>query len=559
MYQWKSELNKILNTGQTSVILLHGNVRDFFQIENEFVNLTEYLLKDVLEERQYKIFYDSQAGIQFTEQKHRQDFFQSLQGYDAYHKTNYAQSPPKEPGAAFSLIENINKLKVIDNISTVSVINYVEQIIPASNNNTSAEIRYLKIALDKWAQNPKFVDNNITFFLIVENLAKVDEFVTRNPFIPRIFIEHPDVKTRTSFVTKMKNKWDVTSDLKDETIGTLSSGLSLLQLSRMFAYIQSNKMQLDLPALKKLKKEFIEAECYGLLEFVDPKYTLENVAVHHQAKKMLRQTSTAIKEGLTKHLPMGYLIAGPVGTGKTFIVNCFAGEVGIPVVKFLNFRSQWQGQTEANLEKIINLLKAVNPVVVMIDEADAFLGSRNQSGDSGTSSRVFAKLAEFMGDTTYRGKVIWFLMTSRPDLLPIDMKRQGRAEEHIALFHAQTEADEEDLFQALLRKNKIKNKELKFAKAKDSMHTYSGADVEAIIVRAALQSELKKETTLTQETLNEIAKNFISPNYPRETELQILSAIRECTNQKLIPKKYKKKQYADVTARINELTLLLRE
>jgi ATP-dependent Zn protease len=47
-----------------------------------------------------------------------------------------------------------------------------------------------------------------------------------------------------------------------------------------------------------------------------------------------------------------------------------------------------------------------------------------------------------MGDTTYRGKVIWFLMTSRPDLLPIDMKRQGRAEEHIALFHAQTEEDE---------------------------------------------------------------------------------------------------------------------
>jgi len=39
-----------------------------------------------------------------------------------------------------------------------------------------------------------------------------------------------------------------------------------------------------------------------------------------------------------------------------------------------------------------------------------------------------------MGDTRRRGKVIWFLMTSRPDLVPVDLKRQGRAEEHLALF-----------------------------------------------------------------------------------------------------------------------------
>ena len=43
-----------------------------------------------------------------------------------------------------------------------------------------------------------------------------------------------------------------------------------------------------------------------------------------------------------------------------------------------------------------------------------------------------------MGDTRRRGKVIWFLMTSRPDLVPVDLKRQGRAEEHIALFPPST-------------------------------------------------------------------------------------------------------------------------
>ena len=152
-------------------------------------------------------------------------------------------------------------------------------------------------------------------------------------------------------------------------------------------------------------------------------------------KARLRRAAQAILAGRLRGVPMGYLIAGPVGSAKTFLVNCFTGEIGFPCVKFLNFRSQWQGVTEGNLEKILKLLQAMWPVGVIIDEADAFLGDRNQQGDSGTSNRVFAQFASFMGNTEYRGKIVWFLITSRPDLLPVDLKRQGRAEEHLALFY----------------------------------------------------------------------------------------------------------------------------
>ena len=75
---------------------------------------------------------------------------------------------------------------------------------------------------------------------------------------------------------------------------------------------------------------------------------------------------------------------------------------------------------------------------MIVDEADAQLGDRSSSGDSGVGNRVFAQIAQFMGNTELRGKVIWFLLTCRPDLLPVDLKRQGRAEEHIALFYPDT-------------------------------------------------------------------------------------------------------------------------
>jgi len=111
----------------------------------------------------------------------------------------------------------------------------------------------------------------------------------------------------------------------------------------------------------------------------------------------------------------------------------FCGEVGIPAVILKNFCSMWQGVTEGNLERVLNLPKAMSPIAVFVDEADAQLGDRASSGDSGGSSRVSAQIAQFMGNTELRGRVIWFLLTCRPDLLPVDLKRQGRAEEHIAL------------------------------------------------------------------------------------------------------------------------------
>src|SRR5262249_14543676 len=180
---------------------------------------------------------------------------------------------------------------------------------------------------------------------------------------------------------------------------------------------------------------------------------------------------------------MGYLLCGPVGTGKTFLAECYAGSIGIPCVKLRNFRSKYVGETEGNLEQVLTVLRSLGPVVVIIDEADAALGTREAEGDSGTSARVFGMIASQMGDTTYRGKIVWMLLTSRPDLLPIDLKRQGRAEVHIPLFYPQDEAEVREMFVAMARKNKV-------ALAADAVpeaggdRFLSGSDIESLIVSA---------------------------------------------------------------------------
>src|SRR5574342_890871 len=147
-------------------------------------------------------------------------------------------------------------------------------------------------------------------------------------------------------------------------------------------------------------------QSHSVLEFVQSKYDLSMVAGHAKAKKKLQDAAAALRAGKAEVLPMGYVICGPVGTGKTFLTTCFAGEVGIPAVSLKNFRSQWQGVTEGNLERVLTLLKAMSPIAVVVDEADAQLGDRSSMGDSGVSNRVFAQIAAFMGNTELRGKVI---------------------------------------------------------------------------------------------------------------------------------------------------------
>jgi len=531
-----------IESSESSVVLFTGNVRDVYasSAQRDFKTLSEILRSEIFAAYDAVAEYDPQGGIQFADAKQRENYFRSLSGYDAYHKTNFAQNPPKDPVAAFSIIDNLARLSLLDKKSFAVIIHYLDQIVPTGLAN-NPELRYLIIALDKWAQNPEFRRNKIRFVLVAPEIARLDSFIGKNTFIEHVTIQRPDIEERT-----------VTCGTR--AMAELTAGLTNRQILEIMAQGQT-----DAVALRALKKELIGNECRGLLEIVEPRHALSAVAGHEKVKDILSLTAEAIKQGKTNFLPMGFLICGPVGTGKTFITECFAHDAALPVVKFLNFRSQWQGETEANLEKIFNILKSIYPVAVMIDEADAFLGNRDAQGDSGVSMRVFASLAALMSDTQYRGKIIWFLMTSRPDLLPVDMKRQGRAEEHLALFHPQSVAELEALYQSVCKKLKIAPPVAELSPLLEKDRAYSGADIEAMLTRAALAAEVRHGAALTAEIMRETITNFRSPEYPLAIELQTLAAVRECTHQNMVPDKYRKLKAADIEARINELLGILRQ
>jgi len=567
MPEWAQSLSEKYYSRTLSMFVLFGSVRDLVPLNRgdtaEYVPLLAFLQQSLFGRRDLVLTYDRGGGLSFAHPDMQADFRNALSGYDSFHQTNYSQSLPRNPDGVLNILDNYLRLRIGDGKKIALIIDFAETIAPAGDvSGMSAEDRNALVILKRWSQTPAFLRADITICLIAENQIELNQGIVQSPGVASIQIPLPDEAERLSFIRAQLAAAPLPagSDVTDAALAKLGAGLKRLQLQSLISHAVQNKRPLTTKFLTQRKKELIEAESGGLLEFIQTRFDLSMVAGQEQAKKKLQDAATAIRSGNTDVLPMGYVICGPVGTGKTFLTTCFAGEIGVPVVMLKNFRSMWQGVTEGNLERVLNLLQAMCPIAVMVDEADAQLGNRSMSGDSGVSNRVFAQIAQFMGNTELRGKVIWFLLTSRPDLLPVDLKRQGRAEEHIALFYPETSEERLAMLHAMIKKT---GTQLTAADAESFFLEHSaglsGADIEAVLIRARMRSVLKNDGAIDVDDLKAALEDFIPPSYPTEIEMQNLAAVLECTSRSLLPAKYQKMDRAEVARRAKELAFLIRE
>jgi SpoVK/Ycf46/Vps4 family AAA+-type ATPase len=444
------------------------------------------------------------------------------------------------------------------------IINFAETVIPMADvAQYRDQERSILVFLQKWATNERFQEADMFVTLLTENISEINQQYVRNPYTYEMLVPYPDEMDRLGYVQNFfaqnaENKKFF--EMPAEVLAKNTAGLKLIQLRILLSESVQNEILFTNHELVMKKKEMIESESGGLLEFIQTKYSLANVAGHKYAKKNLMEAATALKAGRSDVMPMGYLVSGPVGTGKTYLISCFANDIGVPMVMLKNFRSQWQGQTEGNLEKVLKILKAMSPVAVMIDEADAYLGNRSASGDSGVSSRVFSMIATFMSNTENRGKVIWFLITARPDLLPVDFKRQGRAEEHIALFYPETLEEKKELLQVCLKKTGLDYLSLDEFDEEffEDMSVKSGADMESALTRAKFKAATLGIEKVTFDIIAQVFGDFLPPTYPDEIELMNYAAVLECTSKELLPPTFRDIPRKDVLERVEELKMRIR-
>jgi SpoVK/Ycf46/Vps4 family AAA+-type ATPase len=566
---WAATLARTVAAKQANTFVIHGLPADLIPVRQEsglsFQLLDNFLTEVLFASWPSRLTYNRAEGLGFATPQAKQHFMERLKAYDAVHGTSWGEALPRDAANAFALLDSYFRhcATLAPARPVVLLLPFAETLVPNGEASyRTPEDRAVLVYLRKWAQDPVLLAKNIVIVLVTESLAELDPKLVRASATREVEIPRPDLAERREYLEAVRSSdwFGRLSDVPPPRLAELTAGMTRAQLAQLLDGAEAAGTKLTLDGVRAAKKEVIETEGMGLLEYVEPKYDLDMVAGMPAVKGRLRRAARAIARGNPSAVPMGYLICGPVGSAKTFLVECFSREIGFPSVKLKNFRSMWVGSTESNLERILKILASLTPVGVVIDEADAALGNREQSGDSGTQQRVFAQIANFMADTRHRGKVLWFLITARPDLLPIDLKRQGRAEEHIPLFYPESVAEYDEIFQVMKKKLALDCKVASLAEVttETALKGYSGSDLEAVLVRSILEAEAAGSSEVTAEHLRRAFSDFIPTTNNLERELQILAAILECTSRELLPERFRDIDRAAVQLRLSEIKLELK-
>ena len=556
---WALEFARRWNGGTYSLFVLSGNIFDLFPVQDNgnitYVPLKTFLVRRLFPERACLLFYDISDGLTFGSADMQKRFFEWLEIYDNVENTNFHEAgPPRDLVHLAPLLRRFF-LRVAEEKEKwhgiTLIIDFPEKLIPACEEaNASMEERMNLVTFLKWAAAPELARLDIGVVLVTESADELSARLLQNPYVAQSRIELPDAEDRLRFLQsgwaeamadgKPFSAW---SDFTPEELAARTSGLNLLRIRHFLAEAIRNNARVNQDLVTASKKRLIEEYCQGLVRFKDPRpgITLDIVATHTAAKKRLRELAWLIKNGKTDVIERGVLVPGRVGVGKSFLIDCFASECALPVMEMGEFRSKWVGDTERQQARILMTIRALGPVIVVVDEADAVFGTREADGDSGVSGRVFAAFAAHIGDSTLRGRELWVAMTSRPDLLSIDMKRQGRFGLCIPLFPAQGPSDVLDLFTTVAKVKKISLTDPILAYIRDNLGTrpLTGSDVESILIRAKERAVLAtRDTDVQCVDLEEAVNSFIDPLDPNLLALQELAAVLACSDKRYLPEHY---------------------
>ena len=537
---WANDLAQKYFSGTACFFIVHGNVHDLIPVPkdggSEFLSLSEFLGEHLFAKWDLVLEHNLSQGLQAlagsSADRHTKMMQELTDLFGPYR--NWSRDPDD---ILLTLDQMIERTLIEDDPKKrrrmAVVFDFGQYLVPPGDaaqivgRVAARVVRFLD-----WARNPWIRRVNMAFCVVSENISELNEWLTSSPFVATVEIPMPDAAARESFIAERfrtnSTKGTPAADVMNAgQLTSSSNGLSLLSLDHLIS-LASRSGGVTVRQFQDLKKSAIERQCGGYLEFVEPKHKLDLVVGQEAAVKRLRDDASLITNGHQEAAPMGYLICGPVGTGKSFLAECYAGSIGIPCVKLRNFRSKYVGESEGNLQRVLTVLRSLGPVVVMIDEADASLGDRNQDGDSGTSGRIFSMIAQQMGDTRYRGRIIWMLLTCRPDLLPIDLKRQGRAEVHIPLFYPHSEDEIRTMFGVMGRKNGIKL-DAGTLTLSERHKTLSGADIESVVLTARRFALVADRSEVTQDDIVKALADFIPSAQGIEKDMQEAAAVLECT------------------------------
>ncbi|HYU43628.1 MAG TPA: ATP-binding protein [Vicinamibacteria bacterium] len=509
------------------LFLLHGNVRDVHPFGPAFVPLAEGLRR-LGSRRPIAVSYDVSAGLVFPDAEREKAMRKAL---------GLKGVLPADPARALVLLDALVGSDRVAPGSVAVIIDYAHTLAPPDGAGPAERQNITTLA--RWASDPAVAARRPLIVLIAPTAQEVSSEVYAGAAGAEVVaVPRPDVDARADFARDLQRRIpEVTWGLSAEELAAQTGGLSLVQIEDIVQRARGGGSALTRESIVERKIDLLRQEYGDVLEILSPRHGLDAVGGLDHATRELREVADIMRRGLTSAAPLGIILMGPPGTGKTYLAECFAKECGMLCVRFRPLRGMYVGQSERNQEKAFAAIRALAPVVVIVDESDQAEGGNRDSGggDSGVAERMRASSFNFWADNALRGRVLRIDSTNRVDLIDSAMRRSGRTDIKIPILMPD-EVARKQIFEVVARKHKLASAIADFTPFARRTPGFTGSDIELALTTAYRFALREGATAVTDTHLTAALDDFIPESRDQAAiDHMTVLALDECRNRRLLP------------------------
>jgi len=569
-----NDLNRLYHQRKKNVILMTGNIHDSFWdvTTNEFAAMDQVLYRALAE--QFTVVFVDMAGVSFLSEEDELNFArvwkslehllpaEALRPEDLEAFRNMLANNTFQSLAALVMLKHLTDRlvrfrKTPQELKPLAIIvRLAGTLFPEGEINRLPELDKNRLAFFySWLTQPEFREEKDFFILLSRTNSEINSLIRSLPHTANISIPLPDEAQRRQFIEHFLKNPKTSESLKleggEERFVADSAGLTLEVIKDLFEEAVSTKTPLTRNMLMAEINNLLREHLGDIIEVEIPAFGPEAVIGNDEHKQILDDVFERC-EHLDTAIP-AILVSGPNGGGKTFLLQAYAGKSGRVVIRIKNMRSMYYGQTSVVFELFRWYVLTFGKILILVDEAHTAFGSVHSPTTHEAEKQLAGSIIQMMGDERNFVKVLWGLMTSRPDELDPDVK--SRCPIQIAVFDPEGEKRVAFLRELFKRKGV-------------PLDTLLPAEWEAFIAKT-VNFSARDFRNLTAEMIHARRKNpqisvlqvldywRAGMAIVREREFQMHIAALHCSYPVLLPERFRKMGSEELIAATDGLRMLM--
>ena len=545
-YQYRRQ-NVFICTGRTTDLFWNPEKNAFIPLEQE--------LYSELQDRFTVLRLDMAQGVSFYNSTD-EDLFNGTSILNRTQLQKLMRVSTQSPLAALTLVKSLaeevtqkRRAGKYEHKPLTIIMQYAGSIFPEGEFSRLSEIdRQRLVFLLDWINSPEFTESPNVLVLIAESCSEINSKILALPNATHVEIELPDLDERIWFTNHFIKT--AAKRLRFEggrmQFNHNTAGLSLSDINMILEAARRTNQMVKREDVIAVVDERLRTDLGDIVRFKKPTHTPDDIIGYERTREIFKSIFKRCDDAETAISAI--IVSGPNGSGKTFQLEAYAADSGRVVIELAGLRGQYFGQTDRFFEMLRWNIRTFGKILILIDEAHTAFGSVHQADLHATERRLAGNIIKMMGEPEFLGKVLWGLMTSRPDHLDPDVK--SRAPIQIPIFDPEGKEREAFVREMFQRKGiDLVDDELQEALKKTDY--YSPRDYRNLVAEVLNYKKDNPEGKVLE--VLEIWQ--VSRAIEQQRTLQELIAAEHCSYPQLLPKNLRSKGGVELMKEIETLKM----